>query len=147
MPDQTETRHLLSWYGKYKDGSEVHEYDEEGNWHPFSEIDQPKLVHFGCEVADRSLKIYIDLKNYRYHLPGENGIEDIIDIDPEDIPRGGTLRPIWFKRIRQHFNAEGGEEGGEIAFVLGVQTTVDGKNYQLFCWIQEGAPVYFTKEK
>ena len=40
------------------------------------------------------------------------------------------FRLIYFKRHRHHFSQDGTEQGHEIEYHIGWQTTIDGKNYQ-----------------
>lgn len=135
----TDYRHKFTWYAIMEDGSEIAEFDTQGQWIPFANIDQSKVKFFGMQDAQGNRRHWVDLKTGTFTINGQ-------ETRNEEMPEG-PYGIIWFKRIQRFINAESPNES--IRFVIGIKKTEAGLNQQWMAFIDGADPdqVMFTNEK
>jgi len=115
------------WIAKYKDGTELRQFDEDGKEHSFREIDQGRLESFSWVPFTREQVLSLPIRCVSRPLPTY------------------TLHLRENQRliaVRRNYITYGkGFEERRTIYLLGWQETINGKNYKSILYIHEDGSV------
>jgi len=120
------------WVAQLKDGTEVSQFDENGeNEVLFKDVKDKEIVNFLLEKVDTKKREFaVNLTNGQFTAFGRNikaaeGAVIVSDGGPDDKP--WKYRLIYFRSVTRHFTGSFEQTAMEIAFVIGWQSTVTSK--------------------
>jgi hypothetical protein len=135
MPIEAPQPYLkYQWVVVYKDGSELKQNYLQPDEHHFGHIDQEQLQDFLLEDENGN-------RFYGVNVPAGiiycKGLHLHVKFPPsQEAPGQVEYRIIYFRRIRNDYT-EGDLSGQVIKHALGVQATIDGKNYKQLLFVGE----------
>lgn len=120
---------MLSWKARFKGQRVLNQFDSAGKEKLFREVldRQDELEHF--ELAENGNIYSVNLQTGAFFV---KGIE-IFPITKEEIGiplRDAKYRIIYYRRMQTNFTVQKLEEPKVFCYLLGWQTTIDGRNFQ-----------------
>ena len=135
----------FTWIAQYEDGVELCEYEEDGTHHLFSEIDKNRLEFFVITDETGKERYSVNAKTGQFDLNGLKLWSFLLPRIEKDGKSVIDYSFIWFKRVRRDFKPD--REICTMMYVIGLQTTHEGKNYKQLVWILEDGSVIINGEK
>jgi hypothetical protein len=149
---QSRTELIYEWVAKYKDGTELRQYDDEKQLvHHFNHIDQDKIYEF--ELVPKRSQLYpvsvnletglfrLDGKVFQELYLGETRIPLGLSLSGKKVesPWGNKAKLICFRHIRRDFvpGAEGFGMQVSVSYEIGWEAVVDGKHEECKLLVDE----------
>ena len=142
-PQERKARKELKyeWIAKYKDGSELKQYDEEaGLVHHFGHIDQEKIIEFVLESKTESkYTVSVNLITGLFYINGKPAKR--IQVENTQVPLGlyfgnkkvvspwgDKAKLIFVRHVERQFNMGQGTTNVKMLYELGYEVEIDGKH-------------------